>query len=261
HRDAMEDTACVQWLGGDRGVVGLFDGHGGDSVARAAAELTPLFVDMHLRRLPGGAGPALVRAALMNVFDREDVLSISASPAESCLQEALIDLDWREAMVVGCTAVVALFDGPRLYIANLGDSRAILVRPDGSAQRLSCDQKPDDPWEAADIAARGGTVSPAGRHDVSRVDGYALSRALGDELAHVGHRPQVTHLRLDAARGGVLLLVTDGVTDVLHDDPIGEHVANLRATGALASHAAGNIVRAAFNRGSYDNISAAVVYL
>jgi hypothetical protein len=43
----------------------------------------------------------------------------------------------------GCTALVALFILGRLYVANAGDSRAVLVRNDGKAVPMSHDFTPE----------------------------------------------------------------------------------------------------------------------
>jgi hypothetical protein len=44
----------------------------------------------------------------------------------------------------GCTAVAVLKINDTLYVANAGDSRAVLCRGDGSALALSYDHKPSD---------------------------------------------------------------------------------------------------------------------
>merc|ERR1719469_1653362 len=84
----------------------------------------------------------------------------------------------------GCTAVVVLVvrksggEGPRLYCANAGDSRAIMSRT-GQAVALSEDHKPENPGETKRITAAGGFVQhmPGG----ARVQGdLNLSRAMGD---------------------------------------------------------------------------------
>merc|ERR1719464_2368014 len=88
---------------------------------------------------------------------------------------------------MGSTAIVVLVDcGPdasrrpqRLWVANCGDSRAVLCRK-GRAVELSEDYKPELPLEERRIKKAGGHVAMAG--PCYRVDGWGLnlSRALGD---------------------------------------------------------------------------------
>ena len=74
----------------------------------------------------------------------------------------------------GCTSIVILVKNKTLYVANAGDSRAILAKG-GKVQELSFDHKPDNEKEKARIAKAGGSVIEG------RVDGNLnLSRALGD---------------------------------------------------------------------------------
>ena len=81
-------------------------------------------------------------------------------------------------VIAGCTAVVALHcrRTRRLYVANAGDSRAVLCRAGGVAVALSEDHKPQHEGEAARIHAAGGYVNAVGR-----INGNLnLSRSLGD---------------------------------------------------------------------------------
>jgi len=76
----------------------------------------------------------------------------------------------------GCTAVVALKHGDELYVANAGDSRAVLCRGDGEVYPLSFDHKPSDKIESDRIVKAKGFVNHVGR-----VNGNLnLSRAIGD---------------------------------------------------------------------------------
>lgn len=78
----------------------------------------------------------------------------------------------------GSTCVSILVYGCHLYIANLGDSRAIIISADPDtphrcfSRALTRDHKPDDPEETKAIIAAGG-----------RVDSYrdALGRKVGPE--------------------------------------------------------------------------------
>jgi protein phosphatase 1G len=58
----------------------------------------------------------------------------------------------------GCTAVVAVLKGRDLYVANAGDSRAVLCRG-GAAVALSVDHKPASDGERTRITTAGGFVS------------------------------------------------------------------------------------------------------
>ncbi|CAE7650338.1 unnamed protein product, partial [Symbiodinium microadriaticum] len=79
-------------------------------------------------------------------------------------------------VAAGCTACVALKHGSDLFVANAGDSRAVLCRGDGSVHALSFDHKPNDSVELNRIVAAGGFVNHVGR-----VNGNLnLSRAIGD---------------------------------------------------------------------------------
>lgn len=79
-------------------------------------------------------------------------------------------------VTAGCTAVVALRIKDKLYVANAGDSRAVLCRGDNSAYDLSIDHKPYDDIEKSRVEAAGGFVNAMGR-----INGNLnLSRSLGD---------------------------------------------------------------------------------
>ena len=75
-------------------------------------------------------------------------------------------------MTSGCTCVAVYQTGNKLYVANCGDSRAVvgLRSSDGltmTALDLTRDHKPDDPVEKARIIASGGFVSPPPRPGLS----------------------------------------------------------------------------------------------
>ena len=62
------------------------------------------------------------------------------------------------AMFTGCTAVVCLVDGNKVYCSNAGDSRAVLCKK-GVAVALSIDHKPDLDTEKNRIYKADGWVS------------------------------------------------------------------------------------------------------
>lgn len=78
----------------------------------------------------------------------------------------------------GTTAVVALLRGKDLYVANAGDSRAIICRKGGITEDMSFDHKPEDEKELNRITKAGGRVNAQGRVN----GGLNLSRAIGDHF-------------------------------------------------------------------------------
>lgn len=107
-------------------------------------------------------------------FDGEGAEGLSREDIQKRMKEALDHKDV-PGMDSGCTAVVVLFVDNEVYIANAGDSRAVLCR-DSKAQDLSEDHKPEDEAEKSRIVKAGGEVTPCGRVN----GGLNLSRALGD---------------------------------------------------------------------------------
>jgi serine/threonine protein phosphatase PrpC len=183
-----------------------------------------------------------------------------------------------ERVQAGCTAVVALKRGNDLYVANAGDSRAVLCRADGEALALSEDHKPAHATERERILAAGGFLSEIG--GVCRVNGNLnLSRAIGDlkykQNAGLHARdqiitaqPDVRHVRLDPGRDRFLLLACDGVWDVMTNQEAVDFVSARLDEGRTAAQAACDLIDACLApdpkeaRGvGCDNMTAIVVLL
>ncbi|CBZ53852.1 putative protein phosphatase 2C [Neospora caninum Liverpool] len=150
-------------------------------------------------------------------------------------------------------------------VANIGDSRAMLIDSDGGFTRLSKDHKPNHPIETARIEKAGGFVQD---FDVPRVDGIlALSRAFGDsdfklnlnlsaEEQKVIAVPEVR--KFYAKPGDLLLLACDGLFEPNGMDWL--YVRDLtlteleKANGRLEDVVA-RLMDYAYDMGSQDNIS------
>lgn len=176
----------------------------------------------------------------------------------------------------GSTAIVAVVhgqppDGVKVYVANVGDSRAVLCR-NGNAVPLSEDHKPDRADEMKRIRRAGGQVINAG--GVARVASAAamngshgsiflsVARSFGDiglkepdPLVIAEPDIEVRHiLPGDTA----IVLGCDGIWDVLSNqdavDLVLEHAGK-------PQEAAAAIVRTAYNKKSEDNLTAMVIDL
>lgn len=90
----------------------------------------------------------------------------------------LVDDLRKKDQYTGSTAVIAVLDGIKLTVANVGDSRGVMCDSNGTAIALSYDHKPDGESEKKRIEKAGGHIQFWG---VWRVNGIlATSRALGD---------------------------------------------------------------------------------
>jgi serine/threonine protein phosphatase PrpC len=164
----------------------------------------------------------------------------------------------RAARSSGSAALVAVFWQDTLYLANLGDSRAVLVRDDGTAWRLSKDQKPED--EMALVQQRGGSVAYVeGAYRVDRA--VAMARALGDYTLAVGRRPQVTPVSLLDKDHCALMLGCDGVFDCIHDDVHAAYIHEKMQAGVSPERIASDLVNASHARDSRDNMSVLLIPL
>lgn len=227
-RESMEDASLVMpvgYLGGswrDAALFGVFDGHGGEQVARFAARRLPCA----LAELDAG-NP---EAALAGAFRRIDEQLREPSVAAELRELTLPGNEPRDsAEHCGTTAVCCLVRGSELVVANAGDSRAVLCRR-GKAVALTEDHKPELPKEEARIEAAGGFVQEealsGGRGIGYRVNGdLNLSRALGDlkykdpsKPAHehmVSGVPDTQTLSWTAGDDDFVLLACDGVWECM----------------------------------------------
>lgn len=236
-RPTMEDEIRImgQVRGEDEDFVAIFDGHGGREVAQYAATNLHGIVAKKLKELTN---------------------------VEASLKSAFLELNdgvKGQNLTGGTTALVALLSKTKVYIANAGDSRAVLLR-DNTTVRVTTDHKPDIPEEQSRIEKSGGMVTKITNKQgktISRVNGMlAVSRALGDIFLQpfVTAEPEVFQFDL-ANNNKVLILACDGVWDVLSDEETTE-IANNEPNPELA---AVKIRDAALAKGSADNISVIVV--
>ncbi|RWS29327.1 putative protein phosphatase 2C 11-like isoform X1 [Leptotrombidium deliense] len=117
----------------------------------------------------------------------------------------------------GCTAVLSLLRGNKLYVANAGDSRCVICR-NGKAIDMSIDHKPEDEYERRRIEKAGGEVTSDGRVN----GGLNLSRAIGDHSYKenpnvslkdqmISASPDVKDITLVPGEDKFMVLACDGI--------------------------------------------------
>nr|GEU49540.1 probable protein phosphatase 2C 9 [Tanacetum cinerariifolium] len=192
----MEDYHVAKFIpchGRELGLFAIYDGHLGHDV--------PAYLQKHLfsniikeKEFWTDPGRSITKA-----YERTDQAILSHNP----------DLGRG-----GSTAVTAiLVNGRKLWVANVGDSRAVLSKR-GKAIQMSVDHEPNT--ERASIENRGGFVSNM-PGDVARVNGQlAVSRAFGNKnlKSHLRSDPDISNEDIDA-NTEILILASDGVWKVL----------------------------------------------
>jgi protein phosphatase len=137
------------------------------------------------------------------------------------------------------TATLALFDGTRLGIGHVGDSRAYLYR-NGELSQLTHDHTfVQSLLDEGRISADEARVHPHRNLILKALDGV--------------HEAEPDLFELEVVAGDRLLLCSDGVSGVLDDG----RLADILSTGG-PDYAAVELVRASLEAGSSDNVTCIV---
>lgn len=173
--------------------------------------------------------------------DNEDV----AGPLLSAIKRANVAIHQRAAenmlrSGMGTTCVAAVLRGNMAYIANVGDSRAYLIRQ-GQARQISQDHS----WVAEQVRAGLLTEDQARTHAQRNV----ITRCLGTQ-ADV----EVDVFREPVQEGDTLVLCSDGLSGLISDEELMRIVER-----AVPQESVYHLVERANENGGPDNITAIVV--
>ncbi|XP_059279757.1 probable protein phosphatase 2C 9 isoform X2 [Lycium ferocissimum] len=232
----MEDYHVAKFVQIEEHELGLFaiyDGHLGDDV--------PSYLQKHLfaKILEEEEFWVDPRQAITKAYEKIDqtILSNSSNLGRG-----------------GSTAVTAiLINGLRLWVANVGDSRAVLSRG-GQAIQMTIDHEPNT--ERGSIEDRGGFVSNM-PGDVARVNGQlAVSRAFGDKSlkSHLRSDPDILDIYVDV-NCDILILASDGLWKVMSNQEAVDIARRIKDP----QKAAKQLIAEALKRDSKDDISCVVV--
>lgn len=257
-----QDASLVLPLGRSRTLLAVFDGHGrwGHLVAGRVREAVLAHA---LELVPQGPGPLaedVARAVLKRLFAlAEDALAREVD----CTGRLLTEFS-------GTTATMALADAAagRVAVAHVGDS-ALMLATGGQVFHRTVDHVVDAEAERR-ILLHGGevqtfTISGISARRVcmrgSQFPGLAMSRALGDSVAHnlgVSSEPEV-HTGIPFAAGSVLVVASDGVWEKMSMPEVARRVWGIRDPQSAAR----TIVEAARaqwpQEGNIDDITAVVL--
>jgi len=219
----------------------ISDGIGGHRAGEVAAELAVNYILEKITESDGKNPLEIMESAIHTAS--QAIASRSASQADQ--------------YGMGATCACLWVEGDKLYTAYIGDSRIYLIR-DGKIQRLTVDHT----W--VQEAIERGIITPDQARDHPNV--HIIRRHLGSvELPEVDFRLKLSledddtqaiknqgaHLKT----GDVLLMCSDGLTDMVWDDEI----LRLVTTRNALKSAAEDLVEQANERGGHDNITVILV--
>jgi serine/threonine protein phosphatase PrpC len=249
-RESMEDTYTIEEIElRPQGVnmpqtnplFAIMDGHGGEGCTKYVQQNLGQFLKEEIQKAED-----LSDKAIYNAF---------------CRTFAKLSDEWRAKQntcvpdLSGSTVLIALIlDYKELWIANVGDSRAVLGQSTRAFQ-LSEDAKPVKEKYQNDVLSRGGSIL------FNRVDGNLdMTRSIGD-LYHPSVWPHPDIRKFDLTKlkpdtQNLLMLASDGLWSV-----IGSEQAIQLIQGKNIQEAAEELKTTAYAFGSGDNITIIVVNL
>jgi len=237
-RASMEDQTVIYGpLNGhdNEDYFAVFDGHGGITASKYCSE--------YLHKILG----SILREKGSENLSMEKILKESFYRCNEALRQL------NACNETGTTAVVTYSRGSQLWVANVGDSRAVLSR-NGQAIRITTDHKPTLDSERKRILDLKGFVF------FGRVNGVlAVSRAFGDFTfsPHVTCEPDIFGpFDVDDRANEFIIMACDGIWDVIDDSKAVQIISDSESPDEGAQ----KLVCAAMNARSADNISVVVLY-
>jgi PPM family protein phosphatase len=256
-RQLNEDAVLARIRPPESGIsFGLFavaDGMGGHQAGEVASRLALETLQDKLSIFFDGADAGAAQPAAA-VDPAQDTLPNITSFLEERLRQAIVEANDviytyaqqhpDDAGNLGCTVTCALVQNDLAIIANVGDSRAYLLR-DNALQQITEDHS------YVGQLVRNGQLAPDEIYDHPQRN--VVTRALGSQpevevdlwsyLLHAGDR---------------LLLCSDGLWEMVRDPAV---IARLLAENGDLETVAGNLIATANDEGGIDNIGVVVVEL
>ncbi len=195
---------------------------------------------------------------------QEQLHALDEESVGNTFTKLMVDFDCELRRKGGTTLTAALILDHKIYIINVGDSRAILCKDSGVYQ-LSEDADPTNERFAAAIRKAGYEINEEGR-----VDGdLNVARDIGMEI--VSPRPKITcilrgdqnddlgQMKIYCPAGSYIVLACDGLWNWASIEEVYAAVAQMAKLEKPLDEMAARLVDGALSNGSTDNITVIVV--
>ncbi len=235
-RQGNEDRFCLEPA---LGLYVVADGMGGHAAGEVASRLAVETIQEWMEKYLSGGDAAIVGPPAAGSAEASFLLS-SIRLANRIIFDSARDR--REYAGMGTTVVAALAQGDRFVLANVGDSRIYRIRQDQIVQ-VSRDHS------FVQQQVDNGVMSAAEAHQSQYR--HMITRALG-----LKESVEVDLAEHPAHPGDVLVLCSDGLSDLLDDEEI---LAAVQSNGGDLERACQALVDRANAKGGDDNITVVVI--
>ena len=227
---------------------GVFDGHGGKRVSKYLKNNLPNF---------------FINKFEKNIYQNKEATNKYINKVFNLLQSNLKEQHPKAVQYCGSTACVAINALDKnnkqiLWIANVGDSRAILCNKCGDTIQLSVDHKPNLPTEKLRIEQLGGKIVFDGYE--WRIKTLSLSRAFGDLdcSPFVTHEPNIYKYKIDP-KDKFIIIACDGLFETVNNETAVEFIRDLQFKNFNGNYAK-ELANLSYKKGSTDNITVIIYF-
>lgn len=239
-RPTMEDTYTI-FPGPELTFFAVYDGHTGIAAAKYASE------HLHARISHNYCKSTDMMDAILTSFAEIDREMIEDRRVVKQVYNCFMDTTRLTSGTTALLLVKLTCDPNALYIANLGDSRAVALYENGRVEQITVDHKVQgNKIEMKRLVAAGAEIED------DRINGLlAVSRALGDyTYKNLGHyfknknlvlsQPDV-FVRPITAQLQFLVLATDGLWDTMSNRSVMRFISQLLNEGVALQTVSGEL--------------------
>jgi serine/threonine protein phosphatase PrpC len=254
-------------------VLGVMDGHGGTAASTKVSTELPSMLSNQIvvNRTP-------LEEALLNSWNSicQSYQQQCANDDDQCvadynaLEGILMANTGSEDLIAGTTASMMALDetNGKLVALNCGDSRSMVVTPEGKVQLVTQDHTPETEEERLmeGVAAGLGYSLPKCKISKWTISAgayeYAVGRSLeGPFVTSKGIVSDADISKTSIGPGEILVSASDGLWEVMDSDEVALDLYKMRKQGLNARDAARELCSMAFQKGTADNVSVVVVYV
>jgi len=220
---------------------GIFDGHGGEAASYVRDNILVYLIQV----LEGNNKDALTEEGIFNAL-------------KDCFKR--LNADYKGSG--GTRAIVALILEDQIWVANVGDSRTILVTEDKIVQ-ASEDAKASKKTYEKKIEKLGGCIS-AGRvyGHLTTARGIGYQYMLGNKgQCCISPNPKITYYPIKDFKEGYLVLASSGLCDVASTNQVGNAIQQMAKENVSTATMSQRLVQNAIFAGSTDCVTVLVVNL